>query len=89
MGPRLDARSSDHPLHASLFAVSGVQNFSCNPATGAYKFQGWLVNGTDFNTGKHAGAQSHCWSLGETGIVRSGYHVESALARLRCAPAGI
>lgn len=55
------------PPPASLFAVSGVQNFSCNPATGAYKFQGWLVNGTDFNTGKHAGAQSPGGSLRETG----------------------
>lgn len=55
------------PPPASLFAVSGVQNFSCNPTTGAYKFQGWLVNGTDFNTGKHAGAQSPGGSLRETG----------------------
>lgn len=39
-----------------LPAVAGFTNYSCDAQTGDYKLIGWLMNGTDMQTGKHAGA---------------------------------
>lgn len=73
-----------------LPAVTGVQNWTCDPTTGNWTYQGWLVNGTDFKTGKHAGARQAGRALAHSagsGICM-GAPADVRCCRAQCCPAG-